>query len=282
MQMESQLECSARMDPRAPAEMPWKRAMESPPDQPHRNGDAAREVAVVRFTGSRASLDADTIFRVGDRLLALAEEAGGSDLLLDFRNVEFVSAAALGALVRLHKKLAADGRHLTIANLGSQVREVFEVTRLDTFLDLRSAGEQTEPAVPRGRSDLPGGILVADDDPVIRRLLAARLRQEGFPVWLAEHGRQAVELYRRHGLQTAAVLLDVQMPSLDGPATLTALRQLCPAVRCCFMTGDPTPWTEEALLRMGAGRVFLKPFAFTEVLATLRRLGCRPSGCLQD
>jgi DNA-binding response OmpR family regulator len=106
-------------------------------------------------------------------------------------------------------------------------------------------------------------------------VLAARLRQEGFEVWLAGHGHQAIELYRRYLEEIAVVLLDVLMPGMDGPHTLTALQKLCPTVRCCFMTGNPTPYTEEALLKMGAVRVFRKPFAFSEVMEALNQLANR-------
>jgi anti-anti-sigma factor len=247
-----------------------------------RNEKAAGEVIVVHFTGSPASLDADTVPGVSDELLALADEPGGPDLLLDFANVDYVSSMALGTLVGLHKKLAAEGRHLTIANLSPRVFEVFAVTRLDGFLDLRRAGEQTGPAADQGRSGSPLGVLVADDDTAVLSVLAAALRRERFHVWLAGHGHQAIELYRRHSPEIAVVLLDVLMPHLDGPHTLTRLRQLSPAVRCCFMTGNPAPYTEEALLQVGAVRVFRKPFAFTEVLSTVNRLAGRPPPCSRD
>jgi anti-anti-sigma factor len=112
--------------------------MESPPEREPRNDNAARGCIVVHFTGSRASLDADTVLRVGGKLFALADEPGGADLLLDFGNVDFLSAMALGILVRLHEKLTAGRRHLTIANLSPQVYEIFAVARLDTYLDLRA------------------------------------------------------------------------------------------------------------------------------------------------
>ena len=78
------------------------------------------------------------------------------------------------------------------------------------------------------------------------------------------------------------VLLEVRMPGMDGPHTLTALQKLCPTVRCCFMTGNPTPYTEEALLQMGAVRVFRKPFAFTEVIDTLNQVVSRSPRRRQD
>jgi anti-anti-sigma factor len=241
-------------------------------ERPPLKEGASGDVTVVHFTGCNISLDEEALDRIHDQLLALADEPGESDLLLDFGNVEYVTSRALGTLVSLHKKLLATGRHLTVGNLSSQVHEVFTVTRLDQFLDLRLTGQEAEPTAQDGRPVPPTGVLVVDDEMAVLSVLAARLRIEGFQVWLAGHGQQAIELYRRHREAIAVVLLDVLLPGMDGPRTLAALQKLCPTVRCCFMTGDPTPYTEEALLQIGAVRVFRKPFAFTEAIDTLNQL----------
>jgi CheY-like chemotaxis protein len=77
-----------------------------------------------------------------------------------------------------------------------------------------------------------------DDDPVILELLKLTLRLHGFTVWLATSGQEALELYRQHFAEIAALLLDVRMPGWDGPETLKAVQTVNPAVRFCFMTGD--------------------------------------------
>ena len=171
---------------------------------------------------------------------------------------------------------------MTVGNLSPQVHEVFAVTRLDKFLNLRFAGQEAVPAAGEGQSGSATGVLVVDDETAVLRVLAAGLRTEGFRVWLAGHGHQAIELYRRHRKEIAVVLLDVAMPGMDGPQTLTALQKLCPTVRCCFMTGNLTPSTEEALLQTGAVRVFRKPFAFTEVIDMLDQLAGRSPRRRQD
>jgi CheY-like chemotaxis protein len=185
-------------------------------------------------------------------------------------------------LVSLHKKQIAGGRHMTVGNLSPQVHEVFAVTGLDKLLNLRLAGQEEDPAARDGPFRSLPGILVVDDETAVLCVLAARLRLEGYKVCLAGHGHQAIELYRRHRDEIAVVLLDVLMPGMDGPHTLTALQDLCPTVHCCFMTGNPTPYTEEGLLQRGAARVFRKPFAFTEVIDTLDQLAGRSPRRRQD
>ncbi|HEY8504799.1 MAG TPA: response regulator, partial [Gemmataceae bacterium] len=80
------------------------------------------------------------------------------------------------------------------------------------------------------------GILVVDDEPFVLDVIEHLLRHHGFEVWPAGGGAEALALYQRHRDAVALVLLDVQMPGLDGPQTLRALRALNPDVRCCFMS----------------------------------------------
>lgn len=249
-------------------------------ERPPMREDTAQDV--VHFTGCKVSLDQETLDHIHDQLLALADEPSESDLLLDFGNVEYLTSTALGMLVSLHKKLLARGRHMTAGNLSPQVHEVFTVTKLNEFLDLRLTGQEVEPTAPDGQSGSPTGVLVVADETAVLGVLAARLRSKGYKVWVAGHGYQAIEFYQRHRGEIAVVLLDVLMPGMDGPRNLAALQKLCPTVRCCFMSGNPTPSTEEALLQMGAIRVFRTPFAFTEVIDTLNQLAGRSPRRRQD
>jgi CheY-like chemotaxis protein len=121
----------------------------------------------------------------------------------------------------------------------------------------------------------PHGVLAVDDEGCVRGLLDVGLRLHGFSVWLAADGREALELYRRHGPSIAVVLMDVRMPGLDGPQTLAALQELNPQVRCCFMSGDFGGYTEEGLRSLGAAVVIPKPFQLDEMARVLRELAGR-------
>ena len=122
-------------------------------------------------------------------------------------------------------------------------------------------------ALPR-----PYGVLIADDEEDVRDVLHDRLRKEGFSVWLATDGREALDLYRDHHQKIDVALLDVCMPGLDGPQTLAALQQLAPQIRCCFMSGYLGNHIEKDLCGAGAARVFAKPFRLDEVANVLGQL----------
>ncbi len=118
----------------------------------------------------------------------------------------------------------------------------------------------------------PHGVLVADDDAEIRDAMHSGLLREGFAVWSAANGREALDIYRfQHGA-IDVVLLDVCMPELDGPRTLMALQELVPDIRCCFITGYLDNYTSRGLRRLGAATVVRKPFHLSELADVLRRI----------
>ncbi len=120
------------------------------------------------------------------------------------------------------------------------------------------------------------GILVVDDNHTVRSVLQLALERSGFEVWLADDGREAIRLYRRHGARIAVVLLDVCMPGLDGPQTLEALREVNPDVRACFMSGSAAAEDQEELRRRGGAPVIAKPFPLEELANLLHTLAHRP------
>lgn len=125
----------------------------------------------------------------------------------------------------------------------------------------------------------PTGVLVIEDERLMLKAMEQGLRKRGFVVWAALDGGEGVELYRRFEEQIDVVLSDVQMPVLDGPKTLDALRELNPSVRFCFMTGDTRASTLTNLLRRGALRVFTKPFpSVAGVADELWELATCPNG----
>ena len=134
--------------------------------------------------------------------------------------------------------------------------------------------EFASPAISRvsNRPHHQPSVLVVDDDPGVRRLLDRALPLYGFRVRLAASGPEALDLFEAHRHDIDLVLLDVRMPQLDGPATLAALSQLDPGVRCVFMSGQPGDYTEDDLRERGAQALVPKPFKLDELGTRLRAL----------
>ena len=110
-----------------------------------------------------------------------------------------------------------------------------------------------------GSCSSPISVLLIDDEPAVVRMLKFVLTDHGFSVQTAAGGKQAVDLYSRDHRDIDVVILNVQMPEMDGPATLAALREIAADIRCIFMAGSSGGYTAEQLLEMGATRVVQKP-----------------------
>ncbi len=134
---------------------------------------------------------------------------------------------------------------------------------------------QQEKPIAATRSDEIPSVLVVDDEPLVRSVLQLGLQRHGFAVVTAENGREAIELFRELREQDDGkrpqVLLDVQMPEFDGPTVLAVLQSFDPKVRAYFMTGNSAPYTTDALLSLGAHRVFAKPLNLADVAAALQQ-----------
>jgi two-component system cell cycle sensor histidine kinase/response regulator CckA len=122
-------------------------------------------------------------------------------------------------------------------------------------------------------------VLVVDDEAAVREGLAAALGREGFAVWASAGGVATLALCLREWASLDVALVDEQMPGMDGPAMLRALRRLAPRIPCCLMTARPEAYTAERLRALGAARVVTKPFRMAEVAEALRRAaGLGPGG----
>ena len=102
-------------------------------------------------------------------------------------------------------------------------------------------------------------ILVVEDDPPLRRMIAMFLRAAGYLVRAAEDGPTGLALAR--GERPDLVLLDLMMPGLDGWEVLRRLKgdALTAAIPVLVLTASvDAPLTERAL-RLGAARFLAKP-----------------------
>lgn len=173
---------------------------------------------------------------------------------------------------------------LAVSNCSNQSRSDSLSAAADTSQDteetkLPSPRSKSEPQPGHAEEVRPYGILVAEDNWVLRKALGEVFRDRGFDLWVAEDGLEAVELYKQFWPLIDIVLSDVQMPVMDGPKALEALRKITPSLRFCFMTGDKRKNKRSNLLSLGAMRVFEKPFpSVLELAHELWELAAAPIG----
>ena len=88
-----------------------------------------KDVKVVDFVESKI-LDEANISEIGQQLTGLVESKDRPKILIDFRNVDHLSSAALGMLININNRVRQKNGQLRLANIKPQIFEVFVITKL--------------------------------------------------------------------------------------------------------------------------------------------------------
>lgn len=113
-------------------------------------------------------------------------------------------------------------------------------------------------------------ILVVDDSPVMRKLIARSIRQAGYgdaKVVEAGDGAEALDVARDE--QPDVILADWNMPNLTGIEMLCALREAGDEVRVGFVTSESSRETKLSAQKAGASFFLSKPIDTTKLEAAL-------------
>jgi CheY-like chemotaxis protein len=113
-------------------------------------------------------------------------------------------------------------------------------------------------------------ILVIDDDASDRDLLAAVLTKRGYEVILADNGGTGLMLCHRR--TPDAVVLDLNMPGIDGRSILRQLRTLHPTLPVVVFSGHSTEEIEQEMLNQGATACIQKAFSLDQLGSALQEV----------
>lgn len=119
-------------------------------------------------------------------------------------------------------------------------------------------------------------LLLVDDDPTMREILSTILQREKFDVATAEDGRQALQQIRQH--VPDVILMDLEMPGMDGPTTLREIRRQWGALPVVLHTGHVDGPLLSRALEWAPFTVLSKPCPMEQLVATMRGLDRRRSG----
>ncbi|HVJ89539.1 MAG TPA: sigma-54 dependent transcriptional regulator [Labilithrix sp.] len=106
-------------------------------------------------------------------------------------------------------------------------------------------------------------VLIVDDEPNLRKILAAQLSRDGYDVLLAEDGEQGLALLREHHIDL--VVTDLKMPKVDGMTLLRQAHAEQPELPIVMITAHGTVDTAVEALKLGAFDYLTKPFDKEEV-----------------
>ena len=120
---------------------------------------------------------------------------------------------------------------------------------------------------PRGIGEL---ILVVDDEASIRLVAQKTLTRFGYRVLLANHGAEALALYRQQADEIALVLTDMAMPVMDGLALIIALKKLKPSVRIIASSGMTSQENLTRAKENGVHQFVAKPYTASILLKAIR------------
>ena len=236
----------------------------------------------------------------GDACIAELEQAWrrgkAYDVVFLDQMMPDVSGAELAARIRSHQFLS--GTRLVIASSVGRdfIREwdnlkleavlekpVRHQEMLDTLAKICGVTSETLPAPSAAVAKVTLSnpekvkarlrILLAEDNKINQQYATVVLNKGGYHVTIAENGRQAVEAVRNADFDL--VLMDIQMPGMDGVEATRHIRALAPpknAVPIFAMTAHAMRGVGEEYLSAGMNDYITKPFQPAQLLAKLERL----------
>jgi PAS domain S-box-containing protein len=150
--------------------------------------------------------------------------------------------------------------------------EVGQGTQFNVYLPVTQLGETASLAEERHELAIGHGelILVVDDEDSICEITKTSLEKYGYKVLIASDGIEAIALYTQHKKEISVVLIDMMMPSMDGPNTIRVLQKINPQVKIIGVSGLVSNDKMIELLGNSVKRFLPKPYTSSELLKNLQ------------
>ena len=120
--------------------------------------------------------------------------------------------------------------------------------------------------LPKGHGEL---ILVVDDELAIRKITQTSLETYNYKVLTASDGIEAIALYAQHKNEISTVLMDMMMPSMDGPTAIRILKKMNPQVKIIAVSGLASSDKVAVAMDTGVKAFLAKPYTARELLNTI-------------
>ena len=115
-------------------------------------------------------------------------------------------------------------------------------------------------------------VLVVDDEDMIWDILIENLQELGYTVILAEHGEDAVEIYKENPGLIDVVILDMVMPKMNGREAFAELKKIDKEVKVLLSSGYMAEGEAGDLLENGAKGFLRKPYKMIDLAKMIRKI----------
>ncbi|MFZ1747525.1 MAG: response regulator [Nitrospirales bacterium] len=171
----------------------------------------------------------------------------------------------------------AKGRQTLASFLSMEHLKFSEIDLVHTYcpscLQTLQALNPASESLSYDEAETPGVrpcLLVVDDDPSVVRLLSQALEEWGYKVFVASNGWEGLAVASRQTVD--GILLDMDMPVMDGRTMLDELRWLGHQMPVLMMSGASDERALRQLLQEGAQGFFVKPFHLKSLKEACRRI----------
>jgi chemosensory pili system protein ChpA (sensor histidine kinase/response regulator) len=182
------------------------------------------------------------------------------------------------------------GRELVLKNLGNHVRQlpgimgatltgdgrvVLIVNPADLLREpARKAAARSPLSLAAARPDAPLTVMVVDDSPSVRRVVSNLIKNTGWKSLTAKDGLDALEVLHRAEKPPDMILLDIEMPRMDGYELLATLKgqEAYRRIPVIFITSRAGEKHRRKAMDLGASGYVVKPYQDAALLKTIREL----------
>lgn len=113
-------------------------------------------------------------------------------------------------------------------------------------------------------------ILIVDDEASLRLFLSEELAEEGYQVFTAANGHEALTLLNEHPIDLA--IIDLQMPGINGLTLMAAIEKMNDPPELIMLTAHASLETSIEAMRLGTSDFLLKPYEIDELLGAIERV----------
>jgi PAS domain S-box-containing protein len=156
----------------------------------------------------------------------------------------------------------------SVEGVGSTFNIYLPMQEMKAAVRSPEAGHTLLGDIPPGRET----VLIVEDEASLRELLKTVLEPRGYKVLTAADGAEAIDVMLREPATIDAVLLDLNLPELNGVDVYRTLRRIRPETKVLIVSGNITPEVRRDLNDLGQDEFLPKPYQLDELGKRLRAI----------